>query len=611
MRLSTVRTGVAALAAALLAAMLLLAALPWIASTQIVRDRIAYELSLWSGYRVSLGEAPKLDVWPAFKATLNNVKFQRWAGGEEPPVLEADRLEVSMSALAALQGDVVLSAVSMFRPVLRLTEPGPVIDLPAAPGGGRMTRAVETARRIVDSSPANPDLGALPADSFGSVEFFEGRIVGGPASDTDIVTALSGRISWPSLNRPARLTATGIWRGENITVEGSSEQPLMLLAGGNAPVKASLKSPLIDASFDGKASLAGEAFFDGQARLASPSLRRMLEWSDTQIAPGAAIGAVSIAGRIQGTAARVQIDNVELNLGGNVGRGVLEVSFAEHLPAISGTLAFDTLDFRSFLSAFMPIASADGTIYDEIDTGFADQIALDLRLSAATATLGSITMTDLAATSQVKGSLAAFDISGANAFGGTVQAGVRVDTAGDAKTVEMRAITNGVDAFALSKALGAERLLPEGRANISAILKGTGHDWDTVLGNAEGSITASLGQGTLTGFNLESFKERWSSGDFFPLSAVSDGSLPVRGMDFQAKVTGGVARIEKADVLLEGQVASIVGIVPYFSKALALSGHFAPINANGERGPPQAPFFIGGAWDAPFVSPVWPTGDFE
>src|SRR5690606_22132246 len=103
MGFSTVRKGVIALAALLLLALLFVAALPWLASTQIVRDRIAYELGLWSGYRVSLGEAPELDVWPTFRATLRDVSFHEWAQSSHA-VLAADRMDVSLSPLAALRG---------------------------------------------------------------------------------------------------------------------------------------------------------------------------------------------------------------------------------------------------------------------------------------------------------------------------------------------------------------------------------------------------------------------------------------------------------------------------------------------------------------------------
>ena len=108
MRLSMLKRGVIALAAVLALAVLFIAALPWVASTQIVRDRIAHELSLWSGYRVVLGEAPVLDVWPTFRATLHDVAFLEWADNGNPPVLKADRLEVGLSALSAQGGKVVV-----------------------------------------------------------------------------------------------------------------------------------------------------------------------------------------------------------------------------------------------------------------------------------------------------------------------------------------------------------------------------------------------------------------------------------------------------------------------------------------------------------------------
>lgn len=610
--MSTVRKAIVALAVLLVLALLATAALPWLASTQIVRDRISYELSRWSGYRVSLGEAPVLDVWPGFKATLNDVAFHEWSNAGAPPVLEAERLEVSLSAVAALRGNVVMSAVAMHRPLMRLTVEGSVLDLPASPGGGRMVRAVDMAKALVTANPTAPNTAALPSDAFGTVEFTEGRIAVINGNAEDGITSLNGRIVWPAFNRGGRLTATGIWRGEHISVEARADQPLLLLAGGTTQVAASLKSALLEASFEGAANLSGNAFFDGRASLASSSLRRMLEWSRTEIAPGAAIGAVSIAGGVQGSAQRLRLASVELTVGGNTAHGVLDISFSEAVPAISGTLAFDNLALRSFLSAFTPAASGNGNIYDEIDTGFSKQLSLDLRLSAPTATLGSLPLSNLAAAARVKGDLAVFDISDAGFFGGTLQAGLRVDAANESRSVEMRATAGNVDTFALAKSLGMERIVPQGRGGLSLMLKGTGRDWNTVMGNAEGTVSATLGEGALAGFDMAKFRERLSAGGFFALSEVEGGPLPLRGFEFKARVIGGVAHVEKANALLEQrQVISITGLSPYFSRALALSGHFATLGEDGQQADIRQPFFIGGAWDAPFISPAWFADDFQ
>ncbi|WP_246666199.1 AsmA-like C-terminal region-containing protein [Aquamicrobium sp. LC103] len=607
-----VRTGIAALAALIVAAMLLIGVLPWLASTQIVRDRIAYELSLWSGYRVSLGEAPVLHVWPTFSATLTDVALHEWASTDAPPVIEADRVDVELSALAALRGNVVFSSLSISQPLLRLTRPGSVIDLPASPGGGRMMHAVETARAVIANNPGSPDLGALPSNAFGTVEFKEGRIVldRGRGGEQNLVTGLAGRISWPALNRQATLSASGIWRGESISVEGSSQQPLVLLAGGNAPARVALKSAPLNASFEGVANLSENSFFDGAMSLSSPSLRRALEWSQTNIAAGAAIGSITATSKMTGNAKLLKFDTLEIDLGGNVGKGVLNAAFAD-VPGINGTLAFDKLDLGSFLAAFTPLATGRADIHDEIDTAFAEQLNLDVRLSAANATLGRITMSEVAATAQIKAGLTVFDISDATAFGGTLQTGMRIDRVEEGKAVEMRLLAEEVDAAAFAKIFGDTRLSPQGKANVSLMLKGTGTDWNTVLGNSQGSVTATLGAGTVNGFNLAAFTERLKEGDFFSLAEVTDGSLAVRGFDLKATVTSGVARVEKANLLLENRIIAVEGIAPYFGRALALSGDIAPVNADGAQGEPEASFFIGGAWDAPFVSPMRRLGDLD
>ena len=611
MRSSFMKRGAVALVGLVLAALVATITLPWLASTRLVQDRIALELSLWSGYRVSLGKPPVIDIWPTFKATLDDVSFREWSNTDAPPVLEADRLDITLSLFAALRGNVSISSMTMQRPLLRLTVRGSVLDLPASPGGGRMTRAINSARSIIGSDQTVPDASVLPSDVFGTVEFSEGRIALVNGDTSEGITSLNGRVVWPSLNRPGRLTATGIWRGEHINIEANG-QPLILLAGGSTPIKASLKSSLLDLSFDGVANLYGDAHFDGQLALSSSSVRRALEWSKTDISPGAAIGSIALESRLQGSAKRLRLDNVDLNLGGNAGKGVLDISFAEAVPMISGTLAFDKLDLGSFLGAFAPIASGAGNIYQPIDTAFSQQLSLDLRLSAQSAALGYLTLGNLAASTQVKGSMIAFDISDADTLGGSIQAGVRIDTVGDSNTVEMRLVASDMDASAMAKVAGAERILPQGRASASATLKGAGTDWNTVMGNAEGTISASIGQGSISGLDLKKFTDRLQEGGFFQLAEAGSGTVPFRSLEMRAKVGGGVAHIEKGDILLDQQVISIVGITPYFSRALALSGHFSPLDAEGQIEPDATmPFFIGGAWDAPFISPAWSIPDFE
>ena len=103
-----IRRLVLTLAAGVLVMLAVVAIIPFIASTQIVRDRIALELSMWSGYNVTLGEAPRIDIWPVFRAELANVTFREW-GSASQPVIEAEAIVADLSAFSALRGNVVFT----------------------------------------------------------------------------------------------------------------------------------------------------------------------------------------------------------------------------------------------------------------------------------------------------------------------------------------------------------------------------------------------------------------------------------------------------------------------------------------------------------------------
>lgn len=596
---SAVRKGLWGLAAGLAAIALIVAALPLAASTQIVRDRIAQEISVWSGYRVELAQAPDIEVWPSFRAILHNVTLSEHGGEGRPAVVEAERVEIDLSAMAALRGDVVFSNARFVRPVLRLVSEECGFYLPALPDTGRMVRAVEIGRAAVAQNPSRPEDAALPGNSFGTVEFSGGRIViAEEGMEREVLTSAAGVASWPALNQAGSLTATGIWRGEALSLNISSPQPLMLFAGGNAALTVDLKSAPINASFAGSANFS-EGFLDGGVSVSSPSVRRALEWASMHIAPGAAIGALTLDARVTGSGQRFSFQDTRLTLGGEPGRGVLDLALTDGAPGISGTLAFEKLDLQSFMSAFMVLPSPDGAT-SRIDTSFTDQANLDLRLSAATATAGAITLSDVAATAQVKGGLAVFDVSDATAFSGALQAGIRLDRRADGNHAEIRIRASDFDSAAFAAAVGAKRFVPQGRASVSVLLKGPATDWNSFMDTAEGAISATLANGSIVGVDLPAFLRRAAQGGFFSLGDLAEGSLAIAKAEFDAALSRGVARIDKAEAVTPQGVARIKGIVPYVGRGLALSGTVTPEAGGGET----SSFFVGGLWSAPFVSPI-------
>ena len=101
-----IRRALFALVALLSLGALSLAALPWVASTQLVRNRIAIELSAWSGFRVAIASTPQIEVFPTFKAVLAGVTLYQWGDWERLETLLAvseDEFEETPEELQRLQ----------------------------------------------------------------------------------------------------------------------------------------------------------------------------------------------------------------------------------------------------------------------------------------------------------------------------------------------------------------------------------------------------------------------------------------------------------------------------------------------------------------------------
>lgn len=603
-----IRRSIYTICMAALVVALIIAALPLFASTRIVRDRIAFEMSSWSGYRVTIGAAPEIEVWPSFRAILTNVSLARWGQPDQPPVITAERVEIKLSALAALRGEVVFSTAAFIRPALRVEQAGDGGYALTLPGGGRIARSVTATREAASASPEASDSTHVSSKPFGTVEVTDGRVtVLADGKDQEIVTGIAGKMSWPAMQKAANLNGSGIWRGETVTLEASSAQPLRLFAGEEAPVSIAVNAAPGTASFEGTVKTNDNPYFNGKAKLAAPSLRRMLEWSRPGGAPGTtAIGAVSVAGRIKGDAKHIEFEDAEVSLDGNPASGILDLSFGETMPTLSGTLAFETLDLKSFVPAFTPLTPEADEGPAKIDEAFSDRINLDLRLSAAQATAGTIKLAEVAATAQIKSGLSAFDISDAAAFGGNIQTSIRFDRKPEGTQVEMRLLAADIDGGAFATAAGMTRFVPIGRGTVSVILKGPGRAWDSILENAQGSISASFGEGALSDFDLSSFLKRSAEGGFFALDEVARAPLPIQGLELKASIARGVVRIEKAEARTQQGKLWLTGIVPYVGRGLALSGGLlAPEQAAKLNGsPPPVTFFVGGSWTAPFISPV-------
>ena len=603
----TMRRSIWALAMLAVLIVVLVVAVPYIASTRIVRDRIAQEIGVWSGYRVKIEGSPRIDIWPRLRAVLRDVSFSDAGPDGERPIATVERIDIELSALAAMRGDTVFTAARLVKPTLRIGADAERGIWPTLAGKGRIRSAIEEARAVVSSRADPASLASLmPAGPFGSVRIEQGTILldDGSADGTPLVTAIAGKVDWPTLNSAGSIAAQGTWRGEPVKLDAESAAPMLLFAGGAAPVEISLDSALGSTSFSGTANLSAAPFIDGRTTLTTLSFDRLARWAGMDLPGSDRLQAVTVSGGLSGDANRLKLDGAALQVNGSKADGAIELVLAPGKASVSGSLAFDTLPLDGLLETLPQLVSIAGSAPVLSVNGWLSPLMLDLRLSAAHASAGGLEMSDMAATVEVQDRFASFDLLDATALGGDWRAGIRFDRDGGGTATAIKLSASGVDGSALGSAAGMDRLVPAGRGSVTLDIKGTGTDMRSVMENGDGRFSARLGAGALSGLDLAAFLERCRKGGFFALDETAGSSLAVDGVDIQGTMTEGVTTLDKAEARFGERRLWLSGLASYADRSLALTGGVGPLASTGSRQPDEATFFVGGSWSAPFISPV-------
>lgn len=584
-------------------------AIPYVASTRIVRDRVAQEIGAWSGYRVKIEGSPRIDVWPRLRAVLRDVSFSDAGPGGERSIGTVERIDIELSALAAMRGDTVFTSARLVKPTLRIGAGAERGIWATLAGKGRIRSAIDRARAIVAGAPGKATASDLPADRFGSVRIEDGRILLATdgAEDTPLVSGIEGKVDWPTFNSAGSVVAHGVWRGEPVKLDLESSNPLLLFAGGTAPMRLSVEAAPGTVSLTGTANLSADPFIDGSMTLATQSFDRLVRWVGMDLPKSDTLQAVTVSGAISGDVRRLKLDGAQLQVNGSMADGAAELTIELGKASISGSLAFDTLPLDGLFNALPQLVSIVGSVPVISVNGWRSPLTLDLRLSAAHASAGGLEMSDMAATVDVQDRFASFEILDATALAGELRGGIRFDRNGGQTVTRVTLSASGIDGAAFGSAIGMNRLAPAGRGSVTFDVKGSGTDIMSVMENGDGRFSARLGAGALLGLDLAAFLERCRKGGFFALDETAGGSLAVDGIDIQGTMTDGVTTLDRAEARFGERRLWLSGLASYADRSLALTGGVGPLEPLGgtnSRQADEAKFFVGGSWSAPFISPV-------
>lgn len=601
-------------------------ALPYMVSTDLVRERFKTEISNIVGHPVTFESNPIIKLWPRASIELNNITIGDISDSKGDALMQADIFSADVSLLSAILGEPNFSNYKLVRPSINF-ELYPNGSSNWLPSKNLLSGTLETQQSDLDVDIASAtgenlrhflNIGNLAIEG-GSLS-----VITNPGSEPERITSINGQITWTGDDTPMNFNLSAILRGQEVNLDGRNEKPLSFLAGENVAINVNMKSDMFNLNYVGDIELGGQVFIMGNVVADSPSVRRVLEWSGSEIIPGAALGQVEFEADVSGSLNAAKFNDLIIRIGANRGLGILDFTLPENAPPmINGTLAFNNLDIGTFLRAFTPIPESSDDIADTIDTRFLKQVGLDLRLSAQSANFGPIDMSNLAAGVQVNQEIATFNIGDANAYDGQIFAKVSISEKGIDGGGEISFSSRGVNLGDVLETLAINGPLPHGVGNIDLKLRSETPLWATTVSDIKGSISVDMSEGEIPGLDLDLVKQLAEKRQFFTLEDVEGGSVSFETSVLRADIDGGIARIEKAEVKTSDQMLSLSGIVPFAKGSLALLATLGnkPIDdaevADNDAveasiaAPPPLSLFIGGSWPKPIMSPPIPEIDFQ
>ena len=585
--------------AAILVALLVLlvAGAPLIVSTDLAKERIADQITSWTGRQVSFRGEPSVSLYPYLTVSLDGLTLANPPSDGDQPFMTVDRLMAKLKLWPLLFGRVEVAEFRLVRPRINLR-----VDADGRPNWLMRRGTVAGEAAAIDptppaSRPPRPDNVNI---RLGRFVVSDGIVVydDQPAHRRDEARAVDLDVTWPGTLQAASGRGSLIWRNEPVEFNATVNAPLELMAGGASPMRFALTSKPVRISFTGNALRLDNLQVEGDTTLATPSVRRIIEWLGLPMGAGPILGTGSITGKMNWVGPSISFADAEVALDGNTGEGALGVTFRRGRPIFQGTLDFAKLDLSPYVEAAAAGLQAAGPWpIAPVALPMASSCDFDLRISTGEILLGSAELGKAAASVTMKDGRLAIEIGDAEFHGGHVEAQVAGELQDNMLVGTAAAKFDGVPLQQSLAALAGVAPL-DGTGSATIAISARGRSWGEFADALAGTAKVSIDNGAVAGIDIAALAGAMKG-------PGSDAYLPAGGTTAFTTLAATLKLDEGAistdDLHAEGSGFSVdmAGSASLFSAALDGKG---TLRLTGGE-PAAIPFLVSGTWLRPMLLP--------
>jgi AsmA protein len=390
----------------------------------------------------------------------------------------------------------------------------------------------------------------------------------GGIEDLNVVVNRSGKTG-------VEIAGSLAWRGERVEIAQASFDPPNLLTGEPSPFSLSLVAPASRISAAGEVQTGADPRVTGTSRLEIRSPWQFSRWTGVELPLGSVIPSIAIEGDFSADRRRVSWPSVVVTLGADRLDGTLGLRFNDGRPGLTGTLAADRLNLSELFAPFLQARTGGGWSGESVSLDRVTGGDLDLRLSAADATLGRLKLAEMAAGILVQRGRVEASLSRAGLYNGTLKGRLTLVQTRGGVDVKAQGALDRVNVGPLLSGFGSSRWMT-GLANGQFQLEGGGPTVADIVRRAGGRTALKVRDGELVGIGLNDLVKRVEKR---PLAASLEwrgGRTPFELAQLSLAVAGGVGEVAEGWVASQAVRTSLHGQISLIDSAVALRADVVP-----------------------------------
>jgi AsmA protein len=504
-------------------------------------------------------------------------------------LLSAPEARLNLSLIELLRGRFIPTGVVLVSPTVTID-----IDRPPFAGtAGESAGPASVARRA---------LAPLASLSLSNGIL---RLISAKRGVDAVIDNVHGRFNGLTIGDQLRFDLSAVWKKKPIVVAGALNEPETAAKGAPSPMVLALDSPLAKLAFGGSLALGDHPSVDGDLTASIPSIAALASFLDAQPPAVLAANDITITAKVKGAADSLTFGDATLTSAGQTLEGAIAISEAGGRPAISGTLAAETL-------ALEPLLGPPEHVFDPSGRWSTKPFALaplrsfdlDLRLSAAHLDVYGLELADAAASAIVTDGKLSATLMEAAAYGGRLQGEVGAAYVG--RNLELSARGELADADLGAAIADFAQPIVTGTGGAKFMLEASGASPAAAISNLSGTASLEASDGSILGVNLEEALRRSHRRPIDAEREIRLGGTTFDKVEASLAVDEGRAQVRRGVMTSHGMRAELDGLIKLVDQSWALQVNAIQTDAAGEESQDAARLTldIAGPWSAPTIRAV-------